>query len=131
MKILIATPTFPGDLGGPALYAKKVGQKLFDRDWCVSVVSYGEGKNIKQRGKNHSFRLVRVSRRIPFGVRHLVYSFKLFFEGLNANVIYALDATAAGLPAAVMAFIFRKKFLVRIGGDLLWERAASVPPPLI
>jgi glycosyltransferase involved in cell wall biosynthesis len=36
-----------------------------------------------------------------------------------------MDATAAGLPAALAAKFLRKKFLIRIGGDLLWERAAE------
>jgi len=115
-KITIATGIFPPDVGGPATYASKLKEELEGREIEVLIVSYGEGKNARAR---------IVSRKITKGLRHFIYFWKVLMAARGAEAVYALDATAAGLPAALAAMILGKKFLIRIGGDLLWERAAE------
>ncbi|MFA5173296.1 MAG: glycosyltransferase family 4 protein [Candidatus Paceibacterota bacterium] len=115
-KITIATGIFPPDVGGPATYAFGLKKELERRGIRVSAVSYGEGKNAEAK---------IVSRKIIKGLRHFVYFIKVLTAAREAEAIYALDITATGLPAALAAMILRKKFLIRIGGDLLWERAAE------
>lgn len=123
MKILIATPIFIPDVGGPATHTEEIAQILVKRGFIVTVVTYSDF-NDEEDVNVYPFEIIRISRKIPQGIRHLIYFFKLFNNSKNANVIYALDPTATGIPARFTAMLLRKKFLVRIGGDLLWERAA-------
>jgi len=123
-KILITTPIYPPEPGGPATYSKGLKRELEERGIEVSVISYGERKKdppVGEAGKGVRF----VSRKIPKGLRHIVYFLKTLKEARKADWIYTLDATAAGLPTVIASFIWRKRFLIRVGGDLLWERAAE------
>lgn len=114
MRLLIATGIYPPDIGGPAIHVKKLAEKFRQAGLEVSIVAYGSGDN---------FEAVRVSRKIPLGLRHLLFFIKCLLHASKSDIIYAYDATAAGLPACLAAKIFKKKFIIRIGGDLLWERA--------
>ncbi len=142
-RIMIATGIWPPEAGGPATYAKEVSKRLIEREWRVGVVTYGDGVinkilNSKSETLNKSkilnskfqtgkdgLEVIAVNRNLPRVVRYGVYFWKVLMGSFGAEAIYALDATAAGAPAAVAAMILRKKLVVRVGGDLLWERAAE------
>lgn len=101
--IVIATPLFPPDIGGPALYAE-----MFSRIWSaeknvVSVVSFGS------------------LRKFPTGIRHVLYAFKLLPSLIKADVVFVLDAFSVALPAVILGHIFNRKIIVRVGGDFLLE----------
>ncbi|MBC7836662.1 glycosyltransferase family 4 protein [Acetobacteraceae bacterium] len=104
MRFLIATPLYPPDIGGPSKYAKKICDELTRRDIPVSVVAWSG-----------------MERALPWGLRHLVYFLRLIPGVLRADYILALDTWSVGFPALCAAKLFRKKFLVRVGGDFLWE----------
>ncbi len=104
MKLIIATPLYPPDIGGPATYAKTLEDELKKRDVAVSVVSF------------HTVRF------LPKGLSHLVYTVKLFRALLGADVLLALDPVSVGFPAALMALVRGKKFIVKIVGDYAWEQ---------
>lgn len=116
MRILIATGIYPPDIGGPALHVKKLAEAMRNRGWEVKIITYGE---------KQSSEVVVISRRIPFGLRHLIYFWRCFWLSIGCDLIYAQDTTAAGLPAFLTAKFLGKKFFIRIGGDLLWERAVE------
>jgi len=107
MKILIATPLYPPDIGGPATYAKFLENNLPKGDFNVTVLSFGEVK------------------RLPYIIRHIVYFFKVIKRGKSADIIYALDPLGVGVPAGLAAKILRKRFFMRIAGDRAWETAAQ------
>jgi len=119
-KILIATGIWMPDVGGPATYGWNTAEKLTERGFKVGVVTYGKKSKIKE-----GFEVRVVNRGLNKLFRFFLYFLKVLKEARGAEIIYALDATAAGLPAALAAMILRKKFLIRVGGDLLWERAAE------
>lgn len=104
MKILIATPLYPPDVGGPAQYAKEIHEELNSRSIEAPVVSYG-----------------KIEKGLPSGLRHIAYGTRLLRSLLSADAVLALDTWSVGLPALLLSRLFRKKFLVRIGGDFLWE----------
>ena len=95
MRILIATGVFPPAIGGPAKYAKNIHEELVRRG---------------------------LERSLPIGARHIIYFLRAFPAALRADVIFALDTWSTGLPALFLAKILRKKFMVRIGGEFLWEK---------
>jgi len=119
-KILIATGIWLPDVGGPATYGWNTAEKLTERGFKVGVVTYGKKLKVRE-----GFEVRVVNRGLNKLFRFFLYFLKVLKEARGAEVIYALDATAAGLPAALTAMILRKKFLIRVGGDLLWERAAE------
>lgn len=102
-NITIATPLFPPDIGGPALYAE-----MFSRIWSqeghyVSIVNFG------------------ALRSIPIGIRHLLYLIKLVPSMMKADAVFVLDTFSVALPVVILGHILHKKVIVRVGGDFLWE----------
>lgn len=106
-RILIAAGIYPPDPGGPALHAKKQFEYLQSKNIPVCMIA------------------LRDYRRMPFGMRHLVYAWKLFRAARNSDIVYAHDAIGVGLPALFAARLRRNKMIVRIGGDIPWERSAE------
>lgn len=104
MKILLATPLYPPDSGGPSTYAKLMHDELPKRGLEIVVVTFGS------------------VRHWPPGVRHLVYFLKLLTNAKGADVVYALDPVSVGLPAFLAALLLGKKFLLRVPGDYAWEQ---------
>lgn len=104
MKLVIATPLYPPDIGGPATYAKTLEEELGKRGVTVIVVSF------------------HTVRHLPKGLSHLVYALKLFRALKGADVLLALDPASVGFPAALVSLIRNKKLVVKIVGDYAWEQ---------
>ena len=102
-KFLIATGIFPPDIGGPAEYAKNLYEEFLARGNEVRVLSY------------------KIEKKLPIGIRHGFYFLRMIFNIHKTDLIIALDTFSVGLPAVLAAKIFRKKIIVRVGGDFLWE----------
>ncbi|MBI2120142.1 MAG: glycosyltransferase family 4 protein [Parcubacteria group bacterium] len=107
MKILITTPLYPPDIGGPATYAKFLEDSLPKDDFSVRILSFCE------------------VRRLPYIIRHIVYFFKVLSQGKHSDIIYALDPLGVGVPAGLAAKLLRKRFFMRIAGDRAWETAVQ------
>lgn len=122
--IVFASGIFPPDIGGPATFVKNLSERLAGKGMDVTVVTYADKLEIGVE-KGLGYDVIRVSRYLPFGIRHLVYVFWLFFTSINHDLVYAQDVTAAGLPALLIKKVLDKRMIIRIGGDLLWERRAE------
>ena len=61
MKIVIATPLYPPEVGGPAYYAFNLEQALVAQGVKVRVISY------------------RFERKLPPGLRHILFFLRRFF----------------------------------------------------
>ncbi|MBI3046101.1 MAG: glycosyltransferase family 4 protein [Candidatus Harrisonbacteria bacterium] len=118
MRILIATGIFPPEIGGPATYTKLLLEKL-PEDFLAKVLTYGEAP------AGDADRVFRVSRRLPKGLRHLIYFIKAIQLGRNADIIFAQDPISAGLPAMLAAKLSKKKFVLKIVGDYAWEQGVQ------
>ncbi|MFM2357551.1 MAG: hypothetical protein RJA61_288 [Candidatus Parcubacteria bacterium] len=103
MKILIATGIYPPSIGGPALYAQEL-KNTFVRQGHKVIV------------KTFSF-----EKKLPSGLRHILFFFKSFYAVLVSDMVIALDTMSVGLPVVILSRLLRKKIVVRIGGDFLWE----------
>lgn len=104
MKIIIASGIYPPQVGGPAQYAKNLAAEFKSAGHRVKVLSFEE-----------------LEYKLPTGLRHLWFFCRVLFALPGIDFIIALDTFSAGLPALLAAKISRKKFLVRTGGDFLWE----------
>ncbi|MBV9159682.1 MAG: glycosyltransferase family 4 protein [Candidatus Kaiserbacteria bacterium] len=129
MRILIVSGIFEPDIGGPATYAPRLAAKLTELGHDVQLVTYSD-KPQYDADARYRFKLERVLRRGKIANR-----IKMFFAVRRAarqcDIVYLLDWFAAGFPASLAADLAGKKYVVRIGGDYLWERyLSSGAPPL-
>jgi len=107
MQLLIATPLYTPDIGGPATYAEVLYRKLPEHNIDVKIVSFGE------------------VRHLPKIIRHVIYFFKVYQKTKYADVILAQDPVSVGLPAMLAVRLRGKRFLVRIAGDYAWEQGVQ------
>ena len=104
MKLLIATPLYPPEIGGPATYAKLLEEGLPSKGIEVELVKFSE------------------VRHLPKIIRHYVYYRRVLKAARHADVILALDPVSVGLPAMYAAKKVGKPFIVKIVGDYAWEQ---------
>src|SRR3989338_5444786 len=104
MKILIATGIYPPDIGGPAQYAHSVEEAWKKEGHSVEVLSF------------------RLERKLPTGIRHIYYFFRVLFSLGGVDFVFSPDTFSAALPALLAAKLSGKKLIVRTGGDFLWEQ---------
>lgn len=129
MKILIATGIFEPESGGPATYAPKIAEKLSEAGHLVSVLTYSS-KAGYDFDAQYKFSLKRIVRGNKFLNRVKMF-FAVFSRARDGDIVYMLDWFAAGLPAAFAALIRGIPYVVRVGGDYLWEQKyleSDAPP---
>lgn len=118
-RILLASGIFFPDVGGPATHVRKLAEYFTGLGWPVTVVAFGDWQ-----GKE-PYRVRRISRRQPKSCSWIRYAWAIAREAPRHDLIYAFDLTTAGVPSALSARIFAKPFMLRIGGDPIWERIAE------
>ncbi|MFW5853589.1 MAG: glycosyltransferase family 4 protein [Patescibacteria group bacterium] len=104
IKILIATPLYPPEIGGPATYTKFLEEELPKNGVEVEVLKFSTVKHL------------------PKFIRHLVYAWKVFKKLKHKDIVYAQDPVSVGFPVAIVSKLFKKKFMIRIAGDYAWEQ---------
>lgn len=107
MKMVIASGLSTDGVGGPATYVAALERELPQRHIAVTTVAFDRYL------------------RMPTGVRHTWYLLALMRSAARSNVLLALDAASVGVPAHIVARVFRKHFVIRLGGDFLWEQAVE------
>ena len=122
-RILITTGIFPPEIGGPASYGNILAKKL-SISGKISVLTYSSKFKFKE-DKDQPFKIVRVWSKIPKGLKHLIYFFKALSLARKSDVVFALNAVSAGIPAMYAAKMANKKFFVKIVGDAAWEKAIN------
>ncbi len=118
MKLIIAAEIFPPDIGGPATYSKKFAKELIHLGWEVELICYSQNK----QKNDFSFKVFRIIKSRIKGWHYFKYFFKLLRLAFKCDVIYAQGPISSGLPAVVVAFLLRKKVVVKVVGDYAWEQ---------
>jgi hypothetical protein len=103
MKITIAANIYPPEIGGPAEYSRQLFETLLVQGHHTNVVTYGGLKKYST------------------GMRHFLYFCKLCYEAYDTEYVIAMDTYSVGWSAMWFAKLFRKKIVIRTGGDFLWE----------
>lgn len=103
MKILICTGIYPPDVGGPAKYAYHLAQEFGKQGHEIKVLAY------------------KLEKKMPIGLRHLYYFFRVLANLWRTDLIIVLDMLSTGFPAVLAGKLFNKKTILRVGGDFLWE----------
>lgn len=119
MKIILATPVYPPEIGGPATYTKELATRLREEHEIV-IVAYASTSEILP-----GTTLYIASKRRPLPLRLLKYTFDLFRASHGADVIYVQNAMAAGLPAALVSMVRGIPLVLKFVGDEAWEHASQ------
>ncbi len=121
MKILIVAGIFPPDIGGPAGYTEKIVSEFFKRGHAVAVICYSDSK----AGLDYPYKVSRVFRGKFFIKRYFLYFLTVLKLAKNFDIIYCQDSVAVGLPCVFASLFLRKKFVLKIVGDISWEYARN------
>lgn len=103
MRILLAAGIYPPEVGGPARYAVEL-ERFWEKDGDVVRVAVAS-----------RFQW------LPGIFRKIAFLKWCMLKGFATDVVISLDTFSAALPAYYAARFLRKPFVVRAGGDFLWE----------
>jgi len=107
MRILITSGIVPPHIGGPAQYALHLAEELRRKGHTVSLYTY------------------RFEHRLPSGIRHLLFFFRILIPVRRSDMVITLDTFSVGFPSVCVAWLCNRKILLRTGGDFLWELYAE------
>ena len=119
MKILLATPIYPPEIGGPATYIKELCERLHDKHE-ITVIAYASAQAPFEGTK-----LIAIDKQQPLYKRLPAYLFKLIKIAKDFDVVYVQNAMAAGFPVAIACSLLRVPFVLKFVGDEAWERATQ------
>lgn len=119
-SVLIVTGIYPPDTGGPASFVFEYSQWLEKSGHHVTIITYTDGKS---RTESHgSIKLVFISRKNSLLIRYLKYIFAVI-----KSYHPSMSVLAAGgfLEIWSASLIRRFEYVVKIPGDIVWERARN------
>ncbi|MFN0206271.1 MAG: glycosyltransferase family 4 protein [Planctomycetota bacterium] len=116
MKILITTPVFPPDLGGPAVYVPSIAKWLVSRGHDVKVVAFCEDPD----PKGYPYPVIAITR-VSLPIRYIKSFFAILREVKDRDIVYVQEHLA--LLAILAAKLRGKPAIVRVMVDGTWEIA--------
>lgn len=118
--MLIVTGIFPPDIGGPATYVPQIAEGLAQRGHAVTVVTLSD--RLDHDDGVYPFRVIRLPRRAfrPWRMGRTVLA--LLRLGRRADVLFV---NGLALESVLANFVLRKPLVMKVVGDLAWERAAG------
>ncbi len=126
MNLIIATGIYPPDIGGPATYSKKIAEEFSRRGWDVKIITYANLRECESESmRNDANKIVRISKAHNVMTRYFLYTWNLIKLAKNADLIYAQGPVSEGLPVFIASKVTGRKYILRIGGDTVWERFLS------
>ncbi len=116
MRVLLTSPVFPPDLGGPAVYVPSLGRFLVERGHTVEVVAFCSDPE----PTGHPFRVTAIARgSLP--VRYLKAFWAVFRAAGRSDVVYVNEHLA--LLHVLAARLRGRPVMIRIMVDGSWEIA--------
>jgi glycosyltransferase involved in cell wall biosynthesis len=109
MKIAIATPLYPPDLGSLALYVKELAMRL-KKEHEVTIIAYTHLPE-----PIPGVHIIAISKRQPLPLRLIAYFFALLRLMREADVVQAENGASVELPLTWAARLCRTPYLFHIG----------------
>ena len=124
MKILVSTPIFPPEIGGPATYTVEVARRLQERGHKIRIVAFTDKK---PQMSDLEVIPIRVHYRV-FGT--LIRQPRLFLALLSAvkgiDLIYLQDPVVVGVASLMVGKFTGKPLVLKFVGDSVWEKEYSL-----
>jgi len=120
MNIVIATPIYPPEIGGPATYTKELVGKLKGNHNLTVVAYTHNGTEIP------GSTLIGVEKHLSLPLRLTTFFFAIYKAAKEADVLYVQNAVAAGLPTVLAGLLRKKPVVLKFVGDESWERATQL-----
>jgi glycosyltransferase involved in cell wall biosynthesis len=120
MRLLIATGIFPPDIGGPATYVPQIARGLLERGHAVTVLTLSD--HLDHDDGAYPFRVVRLLRAQPKALRMARTIHAIRRLGSEAHVLFV---NGIALEAALANLVLGKPLVLKVVGDLAWERATA------
>jgi glycosyltransferase involved in cell wall biosynthesis len=105
--VLIVTPLYPPDIGGPATYADILMKEMGSATLTPRVLSFGE------------------VRHLPRVLRHVVFAWKVWRESKCADVLLVLDPVSVGFPTYLATRFRSVPYVLKVVGDYAWEQGVQ------
>ncbi len=118
LRVLIVTPIFPPDIGGPATYVPKLAVALTGRLADVTVLTLSD--SLDHDDSRWPFRVVRILRAKWWPWRVLRVMKETVSLARRADVLFVNGLTLECVLANMLA---RRPMVQKVVGDLIWERA--------
>jgi glycosyltransferase involved in cell wall biosynthesis len=119
-SLLLISGIFPPDTGGPAKFASEFSDWATSRGTKVSVITYANNIDVFQQKNFPS--LTRVDRRYALAKRYMTMVDKI---GQSAREGFVVMAVGAFLETFIASLVFRFSYIVKVPGDIVWERAKN------
>ncbi|MCH2102590.1 MAG: glycosyltransferase family 4 protein [Planctomycetes bacterium] len=109
MRVLITSPIFPPDLGGPSVYVPSIGRFLVERGHQVKVIAFCSDP----APAGHPFEVESIARG-PLPLRYLKAFWRVFREAKRFDVVYVqehlaflhiLAAKLRGVPCVIRIMV--------------------------
>lgn len=120
MKIIFATPLYFPEIAEPAPYIEELAKRLCNKH-AITTVAYTNNHD-----GTHCTKLLAVNKNRSLPVRLFQYTLTLYKASRDADIIYAQDALAAGLPAIIVGYLRNIPVILRMVGDESWKRATQL-----
>lgn len=114
MRVLLTSPVFPPDLGGPAVYVPSLGRFLVERGHEVRVVAFCSDP----QPTGYPFAVTAIARG-PLPVRYLKAFFAVWKAARKVDVVYVNEHLA--LLHVLAGKLAGKPVMIRIMVDGAWE----------
>jgi glycosyltransferase involved in cell wall biosynthesis len=123
MRILLTTPIFPPEIGGPATYSHEISGRLMKKGHQVRVVTFTDAE---PEVKDIEIIPVRLSYGLLGSLRRQLRLFSTVLRAAReVDLLYAQGAVVVGLCSLVVGKLLRKPVVVKFVGDVAWEQAVN------
>ena len=98
MKLVLVTPLYPPDTGGPAPYMKELAKRLADRH-DITLVTYGRYPEAVE-----GVHVIAIDKAQPLLQRLSAYTKALREAAKNADALFVANGASTELPALICSF---------------------------
>lgn len=120
MRYLLISGIYPPDSGGPATFVPNLAKHLLAKGNKVTVLSL---KSKKTMSTEERWKLILISRNLPKIFRIPITILTLYKQARKSDLLFANGLHEESVIAAILA---KKRIVLKIVGDPIWERAINL-----
>jgi len=119
-SILLISGIYPPDTGGPATFTQEYSKWLAQKNLDVSVITYTDGPS--KTAINEGVRFTFIHRNKNIALRYLNFIWVILKNHKPSTKVLTSGAFLEMISAS---FFRRIQYIVKIPGDIVWERARN------